>query len=153
MNYKWVFYIILLIIKSIKSDSWFDAVNGYDTTDNDWGYAGGSKNPMIDFYLCSKRQYRVHFLGDDKNNWSQIYTNCDPVGNGRFIDGITISGEEQYMGRTYLSDNWQIAVIGFNISNEEYVGDLNNPLACIAVDGEEYYRTAFYRENENEIKS
>ena len=43
---------------------------------------------MTHFYLCGDHHYRVHYLGDPRDQWTGGYCNCDPVGNGRPIDGI-----------------------------------------------------------------
>ena len=136
-----VIFIVLLFL--IACDSWYPEATDYDTDDDDNGYAGASYSKIIDFYLCSKRNYRVHFLGDDAKKWSKKYSNCDPAGEGRYIDGISVEGEYQYRGRIYLSRNWDPPVIGDNISDNEYAGQLGQHLACIGIDGEEPYRVGY----------
>ena len=146
MSYYYLCLIFILkLLLLINCDTWFGGGDGYDTENHQSGYAGSSNAKIVDFYLCSKRKYKVHFLGDDEKKWSKEYSNCDPVGEGRYIDGFAVDGEEQYMGRLYLAPNWQVAVIGNNISNDEFVGELGKNLACIAIDGEEFYRVAYYR--------
>ena len=56
---------LLLLIFSIKCEDWYDEVNGHSKDDSDYGYAGSANNPFTDFYLCSERKYRAHFLDDD----------------------------------------------------------------------------------------
>ena len=142
LTYYLTIFIILLSI--INCDTWYKGGSGYDTENYTDGYAGSSKVKIIDFYLCSKRKYRVHFLGDDAKKWSKEYSNCDPVGEGRYIDGISVDGEDQYRGRIHLAPNWDPPVIGNNISNNEYAGQLGQSLGCIAIDGEEFYRVAYF---------
>ena len=56
--------ILLLYLLSIKTQTWYDEVKGHDRTDHNFGYAGSSNTRVHDFYLCSDRKYRVHYLND-----------------------------------------------------------------------------------------
>ena len=76
-------------------------------------------------------------------NLSKNFSNCDPVGIGRIIDGICIYGTKSYKGRLYYGDSWMGTVKGCNISDEDgFVGELGTPLSCVAINGKEKYRTA-----------
>ena len=149
-------YFFLIFIQfyiKVKAERWWDAVNGYNTRDHDYGYAGASRAPCIDFYLCGKRNYTVHYLGDDPNKWSKNFSNCEPVGVGREIDAICVDGIKSYKGRLHQGIHWMPVKKGCNISDvNKYVGELGTPLACIAINGKDEYRMA-YIDNLEAIKS
>ena len=143
--FKSFFYIILInIFKIIKAERWFDPASEYNTENHNNGYAGTSNERAIDFYLCGERKYRVHYLGDPPDIWSKNFSNCDPVGIGRLIDGICIYGNKSYKGRLYTGPFWMRIIKGCNISNyiDGFSGKLGTPLACIAINGGDYYRIA-----------
>ena len=145
--------IIILLFYGFKSEHWYIPVNGYDIKDHNDGYAGSSQVPAIDFYLCGNREYRVHYLGDDPLHWSENFSNCEPVGIGRVIDGICVYGNKSYKGRLYRGDNWMGIIKGCNISDiDGYVGKLGTPLACVAINGKDSYRIG-YLDEATEIKS
>ena len=131
-------FIILVLIFDIKNEIWNPEVNGHDINDSTNGYTK-TIYPISDFYLCSERQYRVHFLD---GNWSKEFTACQPAGGDQQIDGIAISGELKYGGK--ISSGWLENSSGYNISDNEngYVGIFNKPLYAIFIFGDEYYRIA-----------
>lgn len=136
--------IFFLSFIKINSEKWWPHVNGYDLNDVNDGFAGSSHVPAVDFYLCSERNYRVHYLGDDPMNWSKNFSNCDPVGIGRIIDGICLYGPKSYKGRLYHGVNWMGVIKGCNIDEKDgFAGKLGSPLACIAINGKEYYRIGY----------
>ena len=138
-----IFLIDTVIFNKIKCEEWWDEVIDYDIEDHNFGYAGTSNQPMIDFYLCSNKKYRAHYKGDDPLTWSKNFSNCDPVGIGREIDGICIySDRKSYRGRLYLGSYWMRVIKECNISDQEegFVGQLGSPLACLAINGRNYYR-------------
>ena len=138
------FLIFLFLYSKIKSERWWGPVNGYNIEDHDFGYAGSSRAPCIDFYLCGTRNYRIHYLGDDPLNWSKNFSNCDPVGIGREIDGICVYGTKSYKGRVHEGIHWMHVVKGCNILDVNgYTGQLGIPLSCIAINGKDVYRMAF----------
>ena len=150
------FYIILInIFKIKKAERWFPPVSEYNTDDYDNGFAGTSNEPVIDFYLCGERKYRVHYLDDPPLNWSKDFSNCDPVGIGRLIDGICIDGTRSYKGRQYIAPRWMRIIKGCNTSNsiDGFVGKLGTPLSCIAINGGNYYRIASEKVGSNNITS
>lgn len=150
-----VFIALINIFKKIKTERWFDPVTGYNTYDFDNGFAGSSNEPAIDFYLCGERKYRVHFLDDPPSNWSQNFSNCDPVGNGRKIDGICIYTTKSYKVRLHNGNWWTRIIKGCNISNHKdgYTGKLGSPLSCIAINGGNPYRIASVIIGQNFISS
>ena len=130
--------IFFLSFIKINSEKWWPHVNGYDLNDVNDGFAGSSNVPAVDFYLCSERNYRVHYLGDDPMNWSKNFSNCDPVGIGRIIDGICLYGPKSYKGRLHHGVNWMGVIKGCNIDEKDgFAGKLGSPLACIAINGKE----------------
>ena len=150
-----VFIALINIFKKIKTERWFDPVTGYNTYDFNNGFAGSSNEPAIDFYLCGERKYRVHFLDDPPSNWSQNFSNCDPVGNGRKIDGICIYTTKSYKVRLHNGNWWTRIIKGCNISNHKdgYTGKLGSPLSCIAINGGNPYRIASVIIGQNFISS
>ena len=76
----YLFISYILYFTKIKNEEWWGSVTGYDTKDHNNGYAGSTRSKIIDFYLCGKRKYRVHYLGDDPLKWSENFSKCDPVG-------------------------------------------------------------------------
>jgi len=145
MNFHNVHLLLIFILYNIiKSERWWSKITNYDTRDDETGFSGSNHVPCIDFYLCGKRNYTVHYLGDDPNKWSKIFSNCDPVGTGRKIDGICIYGEKSYKGLLLDSIHWMPVKKGCNISDvNKYVGELGTPLACIAINGKDEYRMAY----------
>ena len=152
-EYNHYFFLIFLVLYSnIKSERWWSRITGYNLLDHNHGYSGSSQVPCRDFYLCGKRNYRVHYLGDDPLNWSKNFSNCDPVGVGREIDGICIYGEKSYKGRLHEGIHWMHVIKGCNISDENgYAGELGTSLACIAINGKDVYRMA-YKDIHEEFK-
>ena len=150
---SYLIFIILFI--SIKSERWWDPVKDYNIGDDDYGYAGSSQTQCIDFYLCGSRNYTVHYLDDDKDTWSKNFSNCDPVGIGRPIDGICIYTKKSYKGRLSTANEWLSVIKGCNTSNHinGYAGKLGTPLSCIAINGKDYYRMGFIFPLEDIISS
>ena len=147
ISFDFTIIIIILLFYGFKSEDWWPPVTGYDINNHNDGYAGSSHVPAIDFYLCGKREYRVHYLGDDPMHWSENFSNCEPVGIGREIDGICIYGNKSYKGRLYRGSNWMGIIKGCNISDiDGYVGELGISLACIAINGKDSYRIGYLDE-------
>ena len=143
-------YIILLFIFNINCNYWFPEVNGYDPDESNNGFAGSNDVAIMDFYLCSERYYRVHYYLDDPDDWSKEFTACQPVGIGKQINGVTISGGLGYNGRA-MEIGWLGEVTLYNISDYiyGYSGVNNRALNSIAIDGGEYYRTAYFQNLES----
>ena len=147
------YIIIILLLKIYKCENWWNEVTGYSINNHANGYAGSSHVPAVDFYLCGKREYRVHYLGDDPLHWSENFSNCEPVGIGRKIDGICVYGDKSYKGRLHRGSNWMGIIKGCNISDADgFVGNLGTPLACICINGKDIYRIGYLPEA-TEIKS
>ena len=147
------FQIIFSLFLIAKSEVWWDAVYRYNIEDDDYGYAGASYTRIIDFYLCGKRKYQVHYLGDDSLTWSRNFSNCEPVGNGRDIDGICIHGEKSYRGRLFRASTWLEIIKECNINDKHgFAGNLGTALSCITINGKDYYRVAYVTDVQ-EIKS
>ena len=144
------FFILLILIFEIKSEDWYDEVNGHNTENSHNGYAGWVSNYCSDFYLCSERKYRVHYLKED---WSEEFTACQPAGDGRVIDGLAISGGLEYQTSYIKGDKhtWLPTVTGYDINddNNGYAGYLSYPLYCSLIYGDEYYRSGYNFDNEN----
>ena len=154
----YLFISYILYFTKIKNEEWWGSVTGYDTKDHNNGYAGSTRSKIIDFYLCGKRKYRVHYLGDDPLKWSENFSNCEPVGIGREIDGICVYGERSYKGRLQNGIQWLPVIKDCNISNTivnkrvGYAGELGKPLSCVAINGKDKYRNAYILEHQT-IKS
>ena len=144
-----ILFIFTFLIR-VKSENWWSKVTGYDTEDHNHGYAGASFRKAVDFYLCGKKKFRVHYEGDDKSTWSKNFSNCDPVGIGKSIDGICIYSHDSYKGRLYRGQNWMGTYKGCNISDDDfgYVGELGTPLACLAIFGSDEYRIGYLADGE-----
>ena len=142
--------IIFLFVIQINCEKWWSRQTGYDIEDHDHGYAGASFTKAIDFYLCGKRKFQVHYYGDDKLNWSKNFSNCDPVGIGKPIDGICIYSENSYKGRLYRGQNWLGTLKGCDIFDDDfgYIGELGAPLACLAIFGGDEYRIGYLSDTE-----
>ena len=127
--------IILVFISTIKGERWWPEVDGYSHYETDNGYAGNPPYCMNDFYLCSERRYRVHYLNDDDDIWSEEFSACEPVGIDKLIDGISISGGLEYE---------VLNLIGWfgEMSGNDYAGNLSLPIAAIAIKGGEKYRAS-----------
>ena len=140
-----LYLIFVILCLSIKSERWWDPVKGYNTGDHDNGYAGSSQTQCIDFYLCGSRNFTVHYLDDDKDTWSKNFSNCDSVGIGRIIDGICIYTKKSYKRRLFSASQWLPVIKECNTSNHinGYAGKLGTPLACIAINGKDYYRVGY----------
>jgi len=140
--------IILYILLFIKCQEWYEEVNGYNISDKSKDskeYLGKYYIALTDFYLCSERKYRVHFLDDD--NWSPEYTACQPVGNcEKFIDGISISGGLRYITRYIRQKNLtEEETTKYDINNiDGYSGELGNKTILIAIEGNESYSGGYY---------
>lgn len=137
-----IFQILFLYI---ESRYWYNEITGFDINDPKKGYAGDKSKSMTDFYLCGGRTYRVHFIGDSPNNWSEEHAHCDPVGNGRKIDGISISGGKRYTVRIKNNYRWLGLMTGYNINDSKngYAGILGEEITGIAVEGGSTYRFGF----------
>lgn len=136
------FFILLFLINIIKSEVFFASeVNGHDINDKINGYSSFKSFIMTDFYLCSERYYRVHYINESEENWSKEFTACQPVGNGQSIDGISISGGLEYGSRHELK-YWITGKTKYNISDEKdgYTGQLKDEADAIYIYGDEYYR-------------
>ena len=133
--------ILLILILAIKNEVWQTEVNGSDINNNITGYAESENIPICDFYLCSERKYRVHFL---TGYWSNEFTACQPAGDDSHIDGIAIDGGLEYGGK--ILNDWLNNATGYNISdkNNGYVGIIGKPLYIVFISGDEYYRIANY---------
>ena len=136
--------LVLFLLIIIKSETWYGIITGADINDGKNGYAGSRGKALTHFYLCGGRHYRVHYLGDPSDQWTGEYDNCDPVGNGRSIDGISISGGKGYRVRLKKGD-WLDMIYGFDISdhNNGMAGILNNEIDAVLVEGGDSYRVAY----------
>ena len=141
------------LIFSIKGELWFSKIKSYNMGDFKTGYAGDNVQNMTDFYLCGKRHYRVHFLGDDETNWSREFTNCEPVGDGRKIDAIAIDGGLEYVVSVNGIDTFQPIVKGYDITdpNNGFSGKIGTPIDAISVQGGEIYRFGFLENSSNPV--
>ena len=148
-----IYFLLFFYISNIKSDTWLPEVNGHYQTDDEKGYAGKKGKAITDFYLYGSRNYRVHFLGDDKKVWSTNYIDGDAVGDGREIDGISISGGNYYQVRI-LNGNWLPLVSGNDIDDSEdgYAGILGKKIDGILIYGNQYYRVAYGKFSSNPEK-
>ena len=142
--------IIFILFIFIKCETWYDEVTGHNTNDAKNGYAGSRGNSITAFYLNGDRKYRVHYRGDDKNSWTGEYCCSDPVGIGRPIDGISISGGKKYRVR-YKNGNWETPVDGFDIYNSKngYAGTLGKEIDAILIEGDDGYRVAYGGDSSN----
>ena len=145
-------FILFFLIYSIicESENWWSEITKHDYTTDD-GYSGNPPKIANDFYLCSERKYRLHFVGDDKNTWSEEYTACEPAGINRGIDGLAISGGLPYQ---VYNDGWSGEVEGYNTTDPNgwlpYSQEFNRekgfasrvgmPLMAFIVHGDEIYR-------------
>ena len=135
--------ILLFLLLTIKCQIWWDEINGHEIDDSYYGFAGSFPNKINDFYLCSDRKYRVHFLN---STWSEEFTACQPVGNcNQYIDGIAISGDKYYCARMspYEPRDWLNATKEYNISNNGYTGILGYPINGIFIFGDDYYAAGY----------
>ena len=141
MNQLLMISILLLLI---KCETWWGEVSGHDTSDGKNGYAGSRGKAITAFYLCGDRKYRVHYKGDSKDTWTGEYCSCDPVGIGRSIDGISISGGYSYKVR-YKNGNWEKPVTGYSINDSKngYAGTLGKEIDAILIEGDNIYRAAY----------
>lgn len=140
MNYKCNFLLISLFLL-IKSETWYGEITGNNQNDSKNGYAGSKGKSITGFYLCGTRRYRVHFLGDAKQLWSKEYQSCEPVGIGKSIDGIAISGGKGYQVRL-KNGKWLNMVYKYDINdlNNGMAGILGNEIDSIIVKGGNRYR-------------
>ena len=149
-------YIILLVLFNIIKTEVFYAeeVNGHNISDKSNGYSFFKNFILTDFYLCSERYYRVHYINDKKENWSREFTACQPVGNGQSIDGISISGGLEYGIRHELK-KWKKGITKYNFSEEDgYAGEIGDEIDAIYIYGDEIYRAGQVNSdctNENEV--
>ena len=139
---------ILFLLLTSKCQNWWDEVNGHLIDDSNYGFAGSFGHLFTDFYLCSERKYRIHYLNDETNNWSQEFTACQPVGNCKqYIDGIAISGGKRYCVRAnnISYELWQKEKTGYNISNNDgFGGKYGQAIDGIYIYGDDYYRSGHY---------
>ena len=131
--------IILILFFTIKAEHWWPEVDGYTYYDTDNGYAGNPPYIMNDFYLCSERKYRVHYLGDDNDTWSEEFSACEPVGIDRFIDIISINDSSNY--EIFNDKGWLGSRYDY-YNNIRYAGNLNLPIKAITIEGGEKYRAS-----------
>ena len=110
------FLILFILIFTVNCESWWSEIKGHDYHDTDHGYSGSPPKITNDFYLCSERKYRLHFVGDDDDTWSEEYTACEPAGIDRDINGVAISGGCSYQ---VYNDGWSGLVEGYNISDKD----------------------------------
>ena len=113
---------ILFLSFTAKCQVWWKELKGHHIDDSTYGFSGSYGYPFTDFYLCSERKYRIHYLNDEDNNWSQEFTACQPVGNCKqYIDGIAISGGKRYCARAnnISYELWQKEKTEYNISNND----------------------------------
>ena len=135
--------ILLILINTIKSEVFYaEEVTGHDIHDKYNGYSAFKNFILTDVYLYSERYYRVHYLGDDHNKWSENFTACQPFGNGKSIDGITISGGLEYGIRHELKI-WIEERKQFNISDKDngYARQLDDEIDAVYIYGDEIYRS------------
>ena len=139
--------ILLFLLLSIKCQLWWGEVNGHEIDDSYNGFAGSHPHRFTDFYLCSDRKYKVHFLNDNISTWSEEFTACQPVGNCRqYIDGIAISGEEYYCARISPDEpsDWLDETNEYNISNNNgYTGKIGQEINAIYIFGDDYYAAGY----------
>lgn len=135
MNYIFNFLLISLFLL-IQSETWYGEIRGNNQKDSKNGYAGVRGKSITGFYLCGTRNYKVHFLGDKKELWSKEYKSCDPVGIGKSIDGIAISGGKGYQVRL-KNGNWLNMVYNYDINdlNKGMAGILGKEIDSIIVNG------------------
>lgn len=133
---------LFVLIFTIKCEGWWPEVIGHSIGDYDNGYAGTYPYATDDFYLCSERVYRVHYLGDDKDTWSEEFSACQPAGICRRIDGLAISGGKPYSCR--IGPDWPDEFIfDYNISNSTgYAGEIGVDIFGILIYRNEYYRSS-----------
>ena len=136
--------IFAILFLYIKGETWLPLVYKNNISLND-GFAGDYRYFITDFYLCSKRHYRVHFINENRGIWSQEYSNCEPVGDGRPIDGIAIEGGKSYQVRLFEGKGWLPNVSEYNISSyiDGLAGKYGEKIDGISVCGDEYYRVAY----------
>ena len=131
--------IILILFLAIKGEHWWPEVDGYTYYDKDNGYAGSPPYIMNGFYLCSERIYRVHYLNDDNDTWSEEFSACEPVGIDREIDIISINGDLKY--EVYTDKGWLGSI--YNVYDGfRYAGNLNLSIMAITIEGGERYRSS-----------
>ena len=133
----------LFLIFNIKCESWWPEVKGHSIGGYDNGFAGSYPHKSTDFYLCSERYYRVHYLGDDDKNWSKEFTACQPAGKCKLMDGLAISGGKPYSVR--YEESWpENFTWGYDIYNSSggYAGNLSTAFCSILIYGNEYYRNS-----------
>ena len=136
-------FISLFFIFTIKCEAWWPEVKGHSIGDYDNGFAGSYPKNSTDFYLCSERYYRVHYLGEDNNTWSENFTACQPAGKCTYIDGLAITGGKPYSVR--FEESWpENFTWGFDINNSSggYAGRLGIGFCSILIYGNEYYRNS-----------
>jgi len=137
---KIISLILITLLVSIKSEMWYDEVRGSDKNNRRYGYAGLEGNEITGFYLCGNRRYRVHLLNDPPFLWTREFTACEPVGNGRPIDGISISGGLGYQVRLKNGD-WLGKVYLYNPRDTQngMAGILGREIDSILVEGGDRY--------------
>ena len=80
--------LVLFLLIIIKNEKSYGEIKSSNINDSQNGYDHFRGKVLTHFYLCGDHHYRVHYLGDPRDQWTGEYCNCDPVGNGRPIDGI-----------------------------------------------------------------
>jgi hypothetical protein len=139
-----IIYIFSVLIFYINCQYWFDEINGFNEGEGREGYAGSANALFADFYLCYERKYRVHYQNDATGVWSQEFTACQPVGVGRHIDAIAISGGLQYNCHVQ-GMGWLGRVTGYDVFERKngYAGNTKNIIQCITIEGGDYYRSGY----------
>ncbi len=150
MKARLILFIFFILFFLTKSETWFEEVSGHDTSDGKNGYAGSKGKAITAFYLKGDRNYRVHYLGDDKNTWTGEYCCSDVVGIGRSIDAISISGGYKYRVR-YKNGKWETPVDGYDIysSKNGYAGTIGKEIDAILIEGNKGYRVAYGGDSSN----
>ena len=139
MNKK--YNILLYLFLFINCQNWWEETNVSNKDDSPTKY----KYRFTDFYLCSDRKYRVHYLNSD---WSEEFTACQPAGNCKdHIDGIAISGGQNYNVRINPNNksDWLNETNEYNISNNNgYAGKIGKEIRGIYIYGGDYYNSGYY---------
>ena len=146
---------LLSLLLAVKAEMWYKETSGHDPKDSQNGYINVWHNYFTDFYLCSERKYKVHYLIEKA--WSKEFTSCQPAGKGVFIDAIAISGGLNYsiICGEEIVESWEEEVNKYDINNSDgYAGIFGKPIDGFYVFGDEIYNAAFNlgsSTNENEV--
>ena len=142
---------LLSLFLAVKAEIWYKEISGHDPNDAQNGRLHVWHNYFTDFYLCSERKYKVHYLKEKV--WSKEFTACQPAGKGIFLDAISISGELNYSVK--FDDAWQKEKNKYDINNSDgYAGKFGKEIDGFYTYGDELYNAAFNlgsSTNENEV--